>query len=92
MSSGFVANFPKIEAPDSATPQLRMRALIENLSAYIEHFHGGTVEMMAFDGDELTVRMGGACDGCNLAQVTLHGWIEGTARQFFPDLKRVIAV
>jgi Fe-S cluster biogenesis protein NfuA len=35
--------------------------------------------------------MSGACDGCNLAPVTLHGWVEGTAKQFFPDIKEVVA-
>lgn len=70
----------------------RMSALIETLSAYVEHFHGGALEMVSFDGDTLAVRMSGACRGCNLQQVTLHGWIEGTVRPFFPDLQEVIAV
>jgi Fe-S cluster biogenesis protein NfuA len=67
----------------------RMRALIETLSAYIEQFHGGAVEMLSFDGETLKVRMSGACLGCPLSPVTLHGWVEGTARQFFPNLKKV---
>ena len=78
-------------SPD-AREQERMKALIETLSAYVEHFHGGALEMVSFDGDTLAVRMLGACQGCNLQQVTLHGWIEGTVRPFFPDLQEVIAV
>jgi hypothetical protein len=27
-----------------------------------------------------------------LAPVTLHGWVEGTVRQFFPDIDHVEAV
>ena len=77
--------------PVEASDEERMRALIEVLSAYIEYYHGGAVEMVSFQEDRLTVRMSGACDGCNLAPVTLHGWVEGTARQFFPDLKEVVA-
>jgi len=32
------------------------------------------------------VAFGGACDGCPLSLNTLHGWIAGTVRQFFPDI------
>jgi Fe-S cluster biogenesis protein NfuA len=78
--------------PDNATDQQRMRALIDSLSAYIEHYHGGRVEMVSFDGETLQVRMRGACRGCNLAPVTLHGWIAGTVKPFFPELQEVVAV
>lgn len=77
--------------PD-ASDQERMKTLIEVLSAYVEYFHGGALEMVSFDGETLQVRMLGACKGCNLQPVTLHGWIEGTVRPFFPDLLEVVAV
>jgi Fe-S cluster biogenesis protein NfuA len=80
------------DLPTTDSDEERMGKLIETLSAYIEHYHGGRVEMVSFDGDVLQVRMRGACRGCDLAQVTLHGWIEGTVRPFFPDLERVEAV
>lgn len=80
------------ELPVEATEEERMRALINTLSAYIEYYHGGAVEMISYDGQQLKVRLLGACEGCNLAPVTLHGWVEGTVRQFFPDLKTVEAV
>ena len=67
----------------------RLRALIERLSAYIEQYHGGSVEFIAFDGTVLKVRLGGACLGCPLLPSTLHGWVEGTVRQFFPDIAHV---
>jgi Fe-S cluster biogenesis protein NfuA len=69
-----------------------MKALVEVLSSYIEYYHGGAVEMVTYQDDTLTVRMTGACDGCNLAPVTLHGWVEGTVKQFFPDLKQVVSI
>lgn len=72
-------------------PKDRMRSLVEFLSSYIEHYHGGWVRMLDFDGETLSVLMGGACKGCALSETTLHGWVEGTVRQFFPDLKRVRA-
>jgi len=75
-----------------ATEQERMNSLIETLSAYIEYYHGGAVEMVSFDDNVLKIRMKGACLGCPLSPHTLHGWVEGTARQFFPRLERVEAV
>ena len=67
----------------------QVRVLVERLSAYIEQFHGGSVEMIAFDGKVLKVRLGGACLGCPLSPNTLHGWVEGTVKQFFPQIERV---
>ena len=72
--------------------QDRMRALLENLSAYIEQYHGGKVEMIALEENVLKVRLGGACLGCPLLPATLHGWVEGTVRQFFPEIERVVEV
>ncbi len=78
--------------PVNATEAERMRALIETLSAYIEYYHGGAAELISYDGDTLKVRLSGACLGCPLSPQTLHGWIEGSVKQFFPHLKQVIAV
>jgi Fe-S cluster biogenesis protein NfuA len=78
--------------PPDAPDETRMAALIEMLSAYIEHFHGGSVELVSFDGEVLQVKMAGNCRGCPLSPVTLHGWVEGTVRPFFPNLKRVLSV
>jgi Fe-S cluster biogenesis protein NfuA len=73
----------------NAPVEEQMRVLVQRLSAYIEQFHGGTVEYIAFDGKVLKVRLGGACLGCPLQPNTLHGWVEGTVRQFFPEIEKV---
>lgn len=79
-------------APSQISPEdylNQIQALIEKLSAYIEQFHGGSVEMVALEGNVLKVRLGGACLGCPLLPSTLHGWVEGTVRQFFPEIEKV---
>lgn len=80
------------DLPQDVSDPERMKALIDTISAYIEHFHGGAVEMVSYDDNRLKVRMLGACEGCSLAPATLHGWVEGTVKQFFPDLDGVDAV
>ena len=72
--------------------QEKMVTLIEKISSYIEQIHGGSVEMVSFDGKLLRVRLGGACEGCPLSPGTLHGWVEGTVRQFFPNISQVESV
>jgi Fe-S cluster biogenesis protein NfuA len=64
-----------------------MKGLIDQISAYIEQYHGGSAELISFDGEEVKVRLGGACVGCPLSTATLKGWVEGTIHQFFPGVK-----
>jgi Fe-S cluster biogenesis protein NfuA len=68
-----------------------VRALLERINAYIEQFHGGSVQMVSLEGRVLKVRLGGACLGCPLSPTTLHGWVAGTVHQFFPELEVVDA-
>lgn len=80
------------DVPAKASDEERLEALINILSAYIEQYHGGSVELVSFDGERLVVSMGGACEGCEFTQQTLNGWIAGTVRPFFPNIKSVEAV
>ena len=66
-----------------------MTGLINQISAYIEQYHGGYVELVSFDGDTATVKLGGACVGCPLSAATPKGWVEGTIHQFFPNVEVV---
>lgn len=69
----------------------RIKALLEQVSAYIEQYHGGSVEFISLEEDTLKVRVGGACLGCPLLPSTLQGWVAGTINQFFPEIA-VVAV
>jgi Fe-S cluster biogenesis protein NfuA len=71
---------------ETLSREKQVRQLLENLSAYIEQFHGGTVEFVSLAGNDLKIRLGGACLNCPLHPSTLHGWVEGTVHQFFPEI------
>jgi Fe-S cluster biogenesis protein NfuA len=92
VSNAFSGSKPDLNGTPVDAPEIdRMRALIETISAYIEYFHGGSVKMESYTDGVLTIKMAGACAGCPLSAETLHGWVEGTVKQFFPDLKQVVA-
>ena len=76
-----------MNAPAGNPQEEQLKVLLNQLSAYIEQFHGGSVDFVAYDGKILKVHLGGACLGCPLSPSTLHGWVAGTVRQFFPDIK-----
>jgi Fe-S cluster biogenesis protein NfuA len=65
----------------------RITTLIDQLSAYIEQYHDGSVAFDHMEGNTVYVRLGGACEDCPLSLATLQGWVAGTLRQFFPDIK-----
>jgi Fe-S cluster biogenesis protein NfuA len=71
------------------TLEEKLRGLVDQLDAYIAHYHGGNVEFCRLEDDVVHIRMGGACEQCPLKQSTLHGWVEGTIRQFFPEIRSV---
>ncbi len=54
--------------------------------------HGGTAELVAVEGSTAYVRLGGACQGCGLAGVTLSQGIEATIVSMVPDILQVIDV
>ncbi|MEA4907725.1 MAG: NifU family protein [Chloroflexi bacterium] len=67
----------------------QIKGLVDQLDAYINHYHGGGVQFISFDGKIVKVHLGGACETCPLSNTTLHGWVEGTLRQFFPEIESV---
>ena len=87
-----MSSLPQYQPNAEQDEHERMQGLIAFLSSYVEQYHGGSVRLLEFDGKRLVVEMGGACIGCPLSTNTLRGRVEGTARQFFPDLEQVIGV
>ena len=64
----------------------KIAGLLDQLSAYIEHYHNGRVELVGIEGNTVKVRLCGACESCPLSTATLQGWVAGTVHQFFPEM------
>jgi Fe/S biogenesis protein NfuA len=52
--------------------------------------HGGWVELLGVKGDKAYVRLGGGCQGCGLADVTLKQGIERIIMTDLPAISQVI--
>jgi len=63
-----------------------VQGLVTQISAYIEQYHGGSVEFISFENDDLKVRLGGACVGCPMSASTLRGYVEGQVKVYFPGV------
>jgi Fe-S cluster biogenesis protein NfuA len=80
-----------MSTPNNHNLEDQLKRLLDQISAYIEQFHGGSVEFVSLEGNTLKVRLGGACLGCPLLPSTLRGWVAGTVHQFFPEIEVVSA-
>lgn len=54
--------------------------------------HGGVVALEGVEGDAAIVRLGGGCQGCGAADVTLKSGIEQAILAAVPEIKRVLDV
>ncbi len=51
--------------------------------------HGGFITLLDVKGQDLYIQMGGGCQGCGMATVTLREGVESSLRQNFPDIGQI---
>ena len=54
--------------------------------------HGGQVELIDVQDAVVMLRMGGGCQGCGMASVTLRQGIEGMLNQYLPEVKGIVDI
>ena len=54
--------------------------------------HGGWAELVGVEGDAALLRLGGGCQGCGMAAVTLRQGIERAITEAVPEIRRVVDV
>jgi Fe/S biogenesis protein NfuA len=52
--------------------------------------HGGFVELLDVKDNMVYVRMGGGCQGCGMASVTLKQGVEVMVKEQFPQIQAVV--
>jgi Fe-S cluster biogenesis protein NfuA len=68
----------------------RIRELLEKQINPAIAAHGGFVELIDVKGNEVFIRMGGGCQGCGMASVTLRNGIEKAIRTSVPDVGAIM--
>ena len=66
----------------------RVEAVLDAVRPYVES-HGGQLVVVAADWGVVTIRLGGACSGCQGSTATLRHLVEGTLRSGLPDFERL---
>lgn len=54
--------------------------------------HGGRAELVGVDGTTAYLRLGGGCQGCSMAAVTLRQGIEAALRDLVPEIHEIVDV
>ncbi|HVM40763.1 MAG TPA: NifU family protein [Acidimicrobiia bacterium] len=74
------------------TVEERLRQLLDTLINPSIAGHGGFAELVAVEEETAYLRLGGGCQGCGLAQVTLSQGIEQAIYQHVPEIRQVVDV
>jgi Fe-S cluster biogenesis protein NfuA len=80
------------DAPDDDTLYERVANLFEHEVNPMVARHGGRVELIDVQDAVVMVRMGGGCQGCGMADVTLRQGIEAMLHEHVPEVKGVVDI
>ena len=77
---------------EAATPDLKSRVqdLIDTMINPAVAGHGGFVELIDVQDNRVYLTMGGGCQGCGAADVTLKAGIERLIKEEIPEVVEVL--
>ena len=70
----------------------KIRTLLEQRINPAIASHGGVAHLVAVDGSVAQLELGGGCQGCGLAAVTLRQGIERAILEAIPEIDEVVDV
>ena len=76
----------------TGTPEEKVRTLLEQRINPAIASHGGVAHLVAVDGSVAQLELGGGCQGCGLAAVTLRQGIESAILEAIPEIDEVVDV
>lgn len=74
----------------SGTVEERITQLLEQQINPAIAAHGGWVRLITLDGATAHLEMGGGCQGCGLAAMTLRNGIEAAVKQHIPEIEEIV--
>ena len=88
-SSGFRIDNPNTPTWDNPKAQA-IQALIDDRINPSVAAHGGHIDLLDVTDDSIFVHMGGGCQGCGMASVTLKHGIEAMVKESFPEIQNIV--
>ncbi|MCE2397034.1 iron-sulfur cluster assembly accessory protein [Candidatus Poribacteria bacterium] len=88
-SSGFKVDNPNTPTWDNPKAQAIQQLIDERINPAVAS-HGGQIDLLDVTDDSIYIHMGGGCQGCGMANVTLKQGIEGMIQEHFPEIKHII--
>ena len=88
-SSGFKIDNPNTPTWDNPKAQAIQQLIDERINPAVAS-HGGQIDLLDVTDDSIYIHMGGGCQGCGMANVTLKHGIEGMIQEHFPEIKNII--
>ena len=84
---------PEIAEGDRLPPEhvrIRVQQVLDEMINPGVAAHGGFVELLDVQDDNVFIRMGGGCQGCGAADVTLKMGIERLIREQVPQVREIL--
>ena len=80
------------QTPETNTPDLKTRVqeLIDTMINPAVAGHGGYVELIDVQESRVYLQMGGGCQGCGAADITLKSGIERLIKEELPEITEVL--
>jgi IscR-regulated protein YhgI len=79
------------ESPDQSTSlKSRVQEIIDTMINPAVAGHGGYVELIDVQDNRVYLQMGGGCQGCGAADVTLKAGIERLLREEIPEIAEIL--
>ncbi len=88
-SNGFKIDNPNTPTWDNPKAQAIQQLIDERINPAVAS-HGGQIDLLDVTDDSIYIHMGGGCQGCGMANVTLKHGIEGMIQEHFPEIKNII--
>ena len=88
-SSGFKIDNPNTPTWDNPKAQKIQELIDEQINPAVAA-HGGHIALLDVSDDAIYIEMGGGCQGCGQANVTLKRGVETMIQEAFPEIKQVI--
>ena len=88
-SSGFKIDNPNTPTWDNPKAQKIQELIDEQINPAVAA-HGGHIVLLDVSDDAIYIEMGGGCQGCGQANVTLKRGVETMIQEAFPEIKQVI--